>query len=190
MIRTALLGLAVALFPAQMLALNHAGTEIEPMIRVPDESRPWPLSGSAIVHRSFIPFYGLALHAPMGAAKHEDLAAGLTPMRITLIWYANSLPKDQVVEHFRRQFELATDAETLARTASRIEKFLAVLPAAERGKRITIFYTPDGGAKIEVEGGDSAHIAGIEFNRVLLSIWLGPNADSAVRTSLTTMPST
>ncbi len=190
MIRAAFLGLAISLLPAQLVALNHAGAEIAPLIRVPNESRPWPLSGSALVHRSFIPFYGLALYAPLGTINGaEDMAAGLTPLQITLVWYANTLPKAQVDEHFRKQFEQATDAETLARIASRIDKFLAVLPAAERGKRITILYTPDGGAKVDVEGGKSAHIAGIEFNRALLSIWLGPNADPNVREALKTPPS-
>jgi hypothetical protein len=189
MIRAIALAALLSTSLAPAYALNHAGVELAPLIRVPDQSRPWPLSGSALIHRSFIPFYGLALYAPLGAVNGaEDISLGLTPLQITLVWYANSLPKAQVQEHFRKQFEQVADADTMARISSRLDKFLAVLPDAERGKRITIHYSPDGGARIEVEGGGDAHIPGIEFNRALISIWLGPKADGEVRKNLTTPP--
>jgi len=184
-ISAAAIGIA---FTTPALALNLAGVEIAPLIRAEGETRIWPLLGSAMVHRSFIPFYGLALHGPNDALAQGELSQALTPVQITLVWYANELPKPQVEEHFRKLFEQVSDAETLKRVAPRLEKFIALLPAAKRGEQIVIYYTPDGGAKVQVENGQTGHFAGIEFNRALLSMWLGPAADPLVRDSLTKAP--
>lgn len=167
------------------VSLNLAGTEIPPMIRASEQTRPWPLIGSAMINRSFIPFYALALHAPTESVAEGNLGEGLTPLQLTLVWYATTLPKEQVQEHFRKLFEQVADAETLRNAGPRLDKFLGILPAAERGRRITFLYTPDGGTLVAVEGGASAQFAGIEFNRALLQMWLGPKADPAVLTGLT-----
>lgn len=169
-------------------AVSLAGVDIPPLVRVESGSRPWPLLGTAMVHRSFIPFYGLAMHGPADAGQREDIGLGLTPVQITLVWYASALPKAQVQEHFRKMFEQVADAETMARIGSRLDKFLAMLPEAERGKRITLYYTPDAGTLVSVEGGETAQFAGIEFNRTLLAIWLGPKADPEVSHGLLTAP--
>ncbi|GMU43279.1 MAG: chalcone isomerase family protein [Xanthomonadales bacterium] len=169
-------------------AINHAGVEIAPFVRVEGQSRPWPLVGSALVHRSFIPFYGLAMHAPSHALSEGDISKGLMPLRITLVWYANSLPKDQVVDHFRKLFWQTTSEQTRRSIGNRLDKFLAVLPAAVRGQTIIFDYSPDGGMIVTVQGGGRGHFAGIDFNRGLLSMWLGPKADETVRKKLTTLP--
>lgn len=172
--------------PAQ--ALNLAGVEIAPMVRPEGQARPWPLLGSALVHRSFIPFYGLAMHGPADAVSKGGLSEGLTPLQITLVWYANELPKPQVEAHFRALFEQVTSAEMRQRIAPRLEKFIALLPPATRGKSMVLYYDPDGGTQVSIEGGATGHFAGIEFNRALLGMWLGPAADADVRNGLTRTP--
>ena len=169
-------------------ALNLAGVEIAPMVRPEGQSRPWPLLGSAQVHRSFIPFYGLAMHGPADAVSRGGISEGLTPLQITLVWYANELPKAQVEAHFRGLLEQVASAETRERVAPRIEKFIAMLPPATRGKSMVFYYDPDGGTQVSIEGGATEHFAGIEFNRALLGMWLGPAADADVRNGLTRTP--
>jgi hypothetical protein len=181
---------ALCLAAGSATALNLAGVEIAPIIRAEGQQRTWSLLGSAMVHRSFIPFYGLALHGPADATSEGPLTRGLMPLQITLVWYANELPKAQVEEHFRKLFEQVTDAETRKRVAPRFEKFIELLPAASRGQSIVFFYTPDGGTRVTIENGEVGHFAGIEFNRALLSMWLGPDADADVREGLIKAPPT
>lgn len=191
MVMSKALGAVLALWLLQAgpaAAINHAGVEIAPMVRVEGQSRPWPLVGSALVHRSFIPFYGLAMYAPTGAIEEGDVSQGLVPVRITLVWYANALPQEQVAEHFGKLFEQVTDEETRNSIGTRLQKFLALLPPAERGRSIVFDYSPDGGMVVTVEGGGRGHFAGIDFNRGLLSMWLGPKADAVVRKDLVTVP--
>ena len=45
-----------------------------------------------------------------------------------------------------------------------------------------------GGMIVSAEGGGREHFAGIDFNRGLLAMWLGPKADPEVRQGLTTAP--
>lgn len=180
--RIAFLGVCMLASPAG--ALNHAGVEIPPLVRVEGHARPWQLLGSALVHRSFIPFYGLALHCPSHAVTRSEIDAGLTPLRITLVWYANELPKAQVEAHFRELFAKVTDAEARQRAAPRLDKFISMLPPAARGRSMIFYYDPDAGTQVSIDGDASGHFAGIEFNRALLAMWLGPKADADVREGL------
>lgn len=179
---------ALLLMAGAAQAVNHAGVEFPQYVRVDGQLRPWPLHGSALMHRSFIPFYGLVLYAPREARGAEELAQGLRPVRIVLVWYANALPQDQVGDHFRKLFVQVTDEETRRTIGNRLDKFVALMPAAERGRKVVFDYSPDGGMVVTVEGGRYAHFAGIDFNRGLLSMWLGPKADAQVRAGLTTVP--
>ncbi|MBK8066856.1 MAG: chalcone isomerase family protein [Rhodanobacteraceae bacterium] len=184
----AALAVLILLSGSTATAVNHAGVDIAPLVRPEGQTRPWPLLGSAVVNRSFIPFYGLAMHAPADALAQGDIGLGLTPLQITLVWYANALPKEQVEEHFRKLYFQVTDEEARRRIGNRLEKFLALLPPAVRGQKIMFEYSPDGGMIVSAEGGGREHFAGIDFNRGLLAMWLGPNADPEVRKGLTTAP--
>lgn len=178
------LALLLALGAAKATALEMAGVTIPALVRVEGESRPWPLVGHAQVQRSFIPFFGLALYRPLEFME-DDPARGLTPLRLTLVWYAPSLPAEQVRDHFRKGFERAVGGDQqFERLAGRVEKFLALLPAASRGKTVTFHYSPDAGTRVSVEGGGSETFAGIEFNRAFLAIWFGPSADPELRKAL------
>jgi hypothetical protein len=179
---------ALSLTAGAAHALDLAGVEIAPAVRAEGQQRIWYLMGSALVHRSFIPFYGLALHGPNGAGVETPLSQGLTPLQITLVWYANELPKEQVQEHFRKLFEQVTTQETRDRVAPRLEKFIDVLPAAVRGEQIVFYYSPDAGTRMTLSDGSAFNFAGIEFNRALISMWLGPQADADVRTGLNGTP--
>lgn len=165
-------------------AVNFAGVEVPGRMFATDGSEDiWSLQGYASVHRSFIPFYGIALHAQGGNLDPDQLAVGLTPMRLTLVWFVPELPRAQVEAHFRKQFERATPEE-LARIRPRMDKFLAALPDARRGGTIIIDYSPDAGTRLSVDGVDKGGFPGIDFNRALLSLWFGEHADAVARNQL------
>ena len=176
---------ALGLITASASATELAGVEIPSAIRAEGQGQVWYLMGTAQVHRSFVPFYGLALHGPTGASGEAQLSQGLTPLQITLVWYASELPKAQVQDHFRKLFEQVTTAETRSRVAPRLEKFIEMLPAAVRGEKVVFYYSPDAGTRVTLSDGTAANFAGIEFNRALISMWLGPQADAEVREGLT-----
>lgn len=177
--------LALGLATSSVQATELAGVEIASAIRAEGQQQIWYLMGTAQVHRSFIPFYGLALHGPRGAGKETPLSQGLTPLQITLVWYANALPKEQVQEHFRKLFEQVSTAESRERVRPRLEKFIDMLPAAVRGQQMVFYYSPDAGTRVTLNDGTAANFAGLEFNRTLISMWLGPQADAEVRSGLT-----
>ncbi len=178
------IALALSLGTGGASALDMAGVTIPELVRVEGESRPWPLVGHAQVQRSFIPFFGLALYRPLEYAE-DDPARGLTPLRLTLVWYTPSLPAEQVRDHFRKALERAAGGPAqFERLGARAEKFLALLPAAARGRTVTFHYSPDAGTEVTVEGGASEIIAGIDFNRAFLAIWFGPEADPDLRAAL------
>jgi hypothetical protein len=183
LIRAGLMGLG--LMTASANATELAGVEIPLAIRAEGQQQVWYLMGTAQVHRSFVPFYGLALHGPSGAGRDTPLSQGLTPLQLTLVWYASELPREQVQEHFRKLFEQVTTPETRDRVEPRLDKFIEMLPNAVRGEQVVFYYSPDAGTRVTLSDGTAANFAGIEFNRALISMWLGPQADAAVREGLT-----
>jgi hypothetical protein len=57
--------------------------------------------------------------------------------------------------------------------------------AANKGDVILLDYLPGAGTRVTVRGDDKGTIAGVDFNRALLRIWLGEQpADSALKKAM------
>ena len=77
-------------------------------------------------------------------------------------------------------------AEILARVKTGVERFIDVFGAARNGQVILFDYIPDAGMRIFVDDRPAGQLAGMEFNGVLLSIWLGEKAPRDFREALLT----
>ncbi len=176
------LGLLIGV-PVQ--ALEMAGTAIPDRVPVDGAARQLTLAGDTMTHRQYMPFYGVALHLPQQRPQRAVLVQGLAACRITLVWFAHDLSADDAAEYFRGRFNAAgTDPEVLARIQPRMEQLLTNMPAIDRGMAMTFDYNPDRGMIFSVDGVPKVSLAGVEFNRRLLGLWLGEDADPELRMAL------
>jgi hypothetical protein len=67
---------------------------------------------------------------------------------------------------------------------AKVEHFVSTLPAATRGQNLVFDYVPDAGMRILVDDQPVLQMAGVEFNRTLLAVWLGPGAPAYLRDGL------
>jgi len=166
-------------------ALEMAGTAIPDSIRVDSAARRLTLAGDSMTNRQYMPFYGVALHLPRQRPRRAVLVQGLAACRITLVWFAHDLSADDVAEYFRSRFNSpGADPEILTRIQPRVEQLLAYMPEVERGMAMTFDYDPDRGMIFSVDGVPKVSLAGVEFNRRLLGLWLGDDADDELRMAL------
>ncbi len=179
-----LLALCACLHAGSLSALDIAGVTVPEIVQGDDGQGRMTLAGHAEVHRSYLPFYGVTLHLPETRPSRAVLVQGLAPCRISLIWFANSLSAEQVRGYFSERFKLAADEEALGRARPRIDQLLGMLPGTIRGRTFSFDYDPDRGMLVEVDGVRLLALPGVEFNRVLLGLWLGDAAEDGVAEAL------
>lgn len=142
------------------------------------------LAGSATMQRNFVPFYATGLYVPMSVRTADQLLSGLSPCRIQLVWVMPELDVDGVREYWRKALESAAGSDDYPRVRAQAERLALSMPAARRGQTLVFDYVPDAGMRVLVDDHPVAQLAGVEFNRTLLSVWLGPSAPSDFREAL------
>jgi hypothetical protein len=165
-------------------ALEIAGVAVPQIVQGVGNQGRMTLAGHAEVHRRYLPFYGVTLHLPEMRPSKAVLVQGLAPCRLSLIWFADGLSAEQVRAYFTERFQLAADEEALGRAKPRIDQLLGQLPGTERGQTLSFDYDPDRGMLVEVDGQRLLALPGVEFNRVLLGLWLGDAAEAGVAEAL------
>jgi hypothetical protein len=124
----------------------------------------------------FVDVYVAALYLRSRTSDPLQVLADPGPKRLSMT-LLRSLTADQLAEALRDGMRLNNDADAIARLSSRIDALVATMQAigtAPKGDTITLDFLADGTTQIA----DSGHpqgkpIAGADFQRALLEIWLG-----------------
>ncbi len=124
----------------------------------------------------FVDVYVGALYLRARSSDAQQVLADPGPKRLSMT-LLRSLTADQLAEALRDGMRLNNDADAIARLSSRIDALVATMQAigtAPKGDTITLDFLADGTTQIA----DSGHpqgkpIAGADFQRALLEIWLG-----------------
>ena len=165
-------------------AANVGGREFPERINVPGVGNNLRLSGAAVFDRNYVPFYAAALYLPVSVRSTDQLLSGMAPYRVTIVWQIPALGADRVAEYWLKAFTEAAGADRLPRIRNQVERFLDLFGEAKHGQTILFDYIPDAGMRIFVDDKPVGQLAGVEFNKVLLSIWLGERSPSEFRTAL------
>jgi len=92
--------------------------------------------------------------------------------------FVRSVGKEKLTEAWTEGFDKnAGDKRT--ELASDLAKLNAAMIDVKKEDRITLTYLPDAGVTVSVKGKADVLIPGAAFQRVLFSIWLGPNPPNA-----------
>ena len=86
------------------------------------------------------------------------------------------LSSEKLLEAFEKGLSGNNTAAELAAIEARIKEFYVIFRAANevaQGDVITLDYFPGEGTRISINGVEKGRVAGAEFNRALLKIWLG-----------------
>jgi len=109
-------------------------------------------------------------------AKSSDPAAILAPDRTKqlVMRFVRSVGKEKLAEAWTEGFD-KNAGDQRAALASDLAKLNGAMIDVKKEDRITLTYQPETGVTVAVKGKDAVVIPGADFQRVLFSIWLGPN---------------
>ena len=144
--------------------------------------------GTTQVDRNYLPFYEIAVYRETKRGTAAGLAGGLEPVRVSIRWLAPAITSEDMAAYWNAAFRKVALDDQLTRLEKPIERLSDALGAAKRGDPVDFDYNPESGLHLIRDGRVEAQLAGLEFNRLFLSIWLGEKADPAVRGALLGSP--
>jgi len=172
MVFRCLLLLLVA-FPA--FAAEIAGVRIEEKDRLSNSELT--LNGAGLRKRAFFQVYVIGLYLPEKKALAAEAIGAAGPTRIA-IHMVRDVGADQFGEALTDGMKDNVGEAEMRALDPRVKQLMAIMgemKEARKGMRITLDWTP-AGTQMSVDGkAAGAPIAGEDFYRALLKIWLGEN---------------
>ncbi|MBY0270265.1 MAG: chalcone isomerase family protein [Burkholderiales bacterium] len=169
----------LALLPLAAPAAEFEGVKVPDSARISEAGAELLLNGTGLRSRFMFRVYVGALYLEKSLAKKSAAAGAIIndagAKRIAL-HMLRELPADQFAEALEDGLKNNTAAEELPKLEARVKQLRAVFDAvkiARAGDVIIIDFLPGTGARISINGDAKATIAGEDFSRALLRIWLG-----------------
>lgn len=168
--------LFLALLPSAAPAAELEGIKLPDSAQVGDGAA-LVLNGAGLRTRFLFRVYVGALYLQ----KKNSIASAIiddTGAKRIALYMLRELSAAQFVSALEDGLKNNHSAEDLAKLDAPVKQLRAIFDAvktAKAGDVILIDYLPGSGTRITVNGGVKGTIAGGEFNRALLRIWLGGN---------------
>ena len=168
------MSLAVAALGVQ--AAEVGGVKLEDKLRLTPTGPELVLNGAGIRTRVFFKVYVGALYLPEKKAAANDVLALAGPKRVAMNMLRD-LTAQQLSEALVEGISNNSSAAEQAALKGRIDELVAIMNSlgeAKKGDAITLDFLPESGTRMVVNGQPRGKpIAGDDFYRALLRIWLG-----------------
>lgn len=163
----------LSLFLLVFLAGSATAVEIAG-VQVPDTlENGLALNGVGLRKKFFFKIYiaELYLEQPANTAQGVLDAPGRKRMVMHMLY--DKITQEQLVESWTHGFKANLSGAEYEGLMPRIEAFNQLFVSVERGDQIILDYVPETGTSVTIAGKQKGVIEGADFNRGLLSIWLG-----------------
>ena len=168
--------LLLALFAAPALAAEVAGVQVEERIKL--ETSELVLNGAGLRTKAFFKVYVAGLYLAAKKTSAEDVLALPGAKRVSMRLMRDLSAKqltDALDEGFRDNTPVA-EQEPLKGRLAELTAVMNALQSAKEGDVIALDWVPGSGTRIMLNGEPRGRaIAGEDFYRALLRIWLGDN---------------
>jgi hypothetical protein len=175
MARIATLALA-ALLPLAGLAAEVGGVKLADKARIDAAGPELVLNGAGIRTRFVVKVYVAGLYLAEKKAAAADAIALGGPKRVSITMLRDVGAQqfnDALVDGFRAN-NTAADVEKLRAPLDELSAIMTALGEAKKGNVIMLDFVPGTGTRVLVDGAAKGKpIAGDEFYKGLLRIWLG-----------------
>jgi len=134
--------------------------------------------------RVFFKVYVGALYLP-GKAATTDAVLGEAGAKRIAMHMLRDLEAEQLLSALNdglKKNHAPGELAKLEPQVKQLDAIFAAVKAVKKGDAVLLDYLPGTGTRVTVRGEDKGTIAGEEFNRALLRIWLGEQpADAALK---------
>jgi long-chain acyl-CoA synthetase len=145
------------------------------------------LNGAGVRTRVFFKVYVGALYLQKKAGSMDAVLGDAGAKRVAM-HMLRDLEAEQLFTALNDGLKKNHAPDQLAQLEPQVKQLEAIfnaLKAAKKGDVILLDYLPAAGTRVTVRGEDKGTIAGEDFNRALLRIWLGEQpADAALKKAM------
>jgi len=166
-------------------AKEVAGITIPEKIKISGSDKVLMLNGAGIRSKFFFDIYigALYLEQLTGEAKNAVVLPGVK--RVTMHFLYKEVEKEKLIEGWNDGFKNNNEATQLKTLQVRLEKFNSFFQTAYKGDVINLDYLPGVGTHMYLNNQLKGIIAGDDFYRALLKVWLGDEpADSGLKDAM------
>lgn len=181
----ALCGFVLLSWLSPLQARELAGVAIAEQIRTYQDDLPLTLNGAGLRRKFFVTIYVGALYLPEPARTTEEILALPGAKRLSMHFVYKEIAPDKLVPVWNEGFEKNLSAQQFRALRSRIANFNGLFPTLRKGDRIDLDILPGRGVQVWINGKQRGKVAGDDFSRALLRIWLGEHpADASLKRDL------
>jgi len=133
------------------------------------------LNGAGIRKKIIFKVYIGALYLVEKKQTASAVLADTGPKRLA-IHLLRDLSSEQLQEAFNKGLSANNTPDELIAVDGSVKEFLSIFRISKeiaKGGLVTLDYYPGEGTRVSINGEQKGRIAGAEFNRALLKIWLG-----------------
>ena len=145
------------------------------------------LNGAGVRTRVFFKVYVGALYLQKKATTTDAVLGEAGAKRISM-HMLRDLDAEQLLSAFNDGLKKNHKPDELAMLepqVTQLDSIFAAVKAVKKGDVVLLDYLPGAGTRVTVRGDDKGTIAGEDFNRALLRIWLGEQpADASLKKSM------
>jgi len=161
------------LLNANVAARDIASVILDEQIAVEGIEKKLILNGAGIRYKLFFKIYVGALYLPAKQNGADQILGASQANRVVMHFLYDEVEKEKLVNAWIEGFEDNVE-ETLYKTLEdRLVQFNNMFQDLHKGDVVLLDYIPEQGTRVTIKGVNKGVIKGNDFNRALLSVWLG-----------------
>ena len=166
-----LFSLVIGTGPAN--AARLADTGIPEVVRLNNSGGELLLNGSGIRKKFFMDIYIGALYLPVTTGDTQAILADTGPASVRMHFLYKEVSKQKIVDGWHDGLSDNLSPAEYAALQPQLEQFNNLFRTVQRDDVISIDYTPDTGTEVRINNEWRGSVAGNDFFRALLRVWLG-----------------
>ena len=168
-----LLLLGLGLCTSDISAREIAGTQIPEQVQQSDPDHTLQLNGAGIRSKFIFDIYVAALYLEQPARSTEAVLAQSGANRVSMHFLYKEVSREKLIAAWDEGFANNNSGEQLESLRPRLEQFNTFFHTMKRGDTIQFDYTGAETTQVRINGEMKGSIAGADFNKALLKVWLG-----------------
>ncbi len=154
-------------------ARQIADVDLSEQISMPGVEKKLHLNGAGIRYKFFFKIYVAALYLPEKQNDANSVLNASQANRVSMHFLYDEVEKKKLVNAWLEGFEDNVDDKVFAAVKERLNKFNQMFTDLRNGDVVLLDYIPQQGTRVTIKGELKGVIEGADFNRALLSVWLG-----------------
>ncbi len=171
--RLRLLVAGCLLFTNAVWGVEIEGVDVPESVKVGGETLQ--LNGAGVRTKFFFDIYIGALFLPAKVTDYSEVLAMPGPKQVSMTFLYDEVAREKLTAAWDEGFENNLSKNELTALKERLGQFNDLFITAHKGDVFTFTFLTDGTTHVVFNGKEAGRIAGEDFQRALMLVWLGDN---------------